>query len=459
VNPCVSFPCQHGGKCQSNGTTSYSCSCIQNAFGQNCESYVNTLTNSSVLNLQQMQNLKQLTGFTNLSLIYRASRHGFGSDSFHSMCDGAYGTLIVIKTDSSLVLGGYTQADWSGYGFKYDSNAFLFSLNTPYMTPPFLINVSQPMFAIYADPNNGPIFGTGHDLFIAGYSKYQSNSYLNMDHSYATNITNLNGYHSFSTIDIEVYSIPNNNNNNYNPCLSNPCMNGLICVLDANSSNSYNCICRNQSYDPMCYKPNSNIFQNSNILNQNQSIQLLTVTGIPNNNNTKFRMLYQATRDGFGASVFHSKCDGILGTLTIIRDINSNIFGGYTQADWYGNYQSKYDADAFLFSLVNEFNIPFRLNVTQPSNAILAYPYMGPNFGYDLSIADHSNTNFNSYYYKQGHSYQAFPNNTASNSSKTRSDSNYFYFQTAEIEVYSLNRNYRNYITRGFLKLKKIRRF
>jgi hypothetical protein len=170
-------------------------------------------------------------------------------------------------------------------------------------------------------------------------------------------------------------------------------------------------------------------------------------------------MLYQASRDGFGASVFHAKCDGVLGTLTIVRTTISYIIGGYTSADWSGYYSFKYDPSAFLFSLTNPFNIPFRSNVTQPSNAILAYPYMGPNFGYDLSIADHSNTNFNSYYYKQGHSYQAFPNNTASNSSKTRSDSNYFYFQTAEIEVYSLNRNYRNYITRGFLKLKKIRRF
>jgi len=84
-------------------------------------------------------------------------------------------------------------------------------------------------------------------------------------------------------------------------------------------------------------------------------------------------MLYQASRDGFGASVFHAKCDGVIGTLTIVRTMISYIIGGYTSADWSGYYSFKYDPSAFLFSLTNPFNIPFRSNVTQPSNAILSH--------------------------------------------------------------------------------------
>ena len=41
--------------------------------------------------------------------------------------------------------------------------------------------------------------------------------------------------------------------------------------------------------------------------------------------------MYQASRDGFGASDFHSKCNGITGTLVVVKDTNSNIFGGYTK--------------------------------------------------------------------------------------------------------------------------------
>jgi hypothetical protein len=49
-------------------------------------------------------------------------------------------------------------------------------------------------------------------------------------------------------------------------------------------------------------------------------------------NNTDFKLLYQASRDGFGASDFHSKCNGIFGTFTLIKSMDSYIFGGYNRA-------------------------------------------------------------------------------------------------------------------------------
>jgi hypothetical protein len=50
-------------------------------------------------------------------------------------------------------------------------------------------------------------------------------------------------------------------------------------------------------------------------------------------NITKNQLLYQASRDGFGASDFHSKCNGITGTLVVVKDTNSNIFGGFTKGN------------------------------------------------------------------------------------------------------------------------------
>jgi hypothetical protein len=47
--------------------------------------------------------------------------------------------------------------------------------------------------------------------------------------------------------------------------------------------------------------------------------------------NDNWSLLYRTTRDGFGAVDFHSKCDGKLNTLTILKaSYSSYIFGGFT---------------------------------------------------------------------------------------------------------------------------------
>jgi len=42
----------------------------------------------------------------------------------------------------------------------------------------------------------------------------------------------------------------------------------------------------------------------------------------------------RASRDGFKASDFHSHCDGISNTLTVIKAKSGNIFGGFTEQEW-----------------------------------------------------------------------------------------------------------------------------
>ena len=77
---------------------------------------------------------------------------------------------------------------------------------------------------------------------------------------------------------------------------------------------------------------NSTTFKNSTILTQEQSIQLVKLLNFPSPN---FTLIYQASRDGFREFDFHSKVDGIVNTLTVIKTTNGNIFGGFTSADWY----------------------------------------------------------------------------------------------------------------------------
>ncbi len=53
-----------------------------------------------------------------------------------------------------------------------------------------------------------------------------------------------------------------------------------------------------------------------------------------------WRICWRATRDGWAASTFHSKCDEKNSTLTIVQVVNENkkyIFGGYATESWGGN--------------------------------------------------------------------------------------------------------------------------
>jgi hypothetical protein len=164
--------------------------------------------------MQQLKTLINIPQNQTLRMIYQASRDGFSSSIFHSKCNGVLGTLTVIKSNSSNnIFGGYTQADWSGYNYRYDSNAFLFSLTNAYNTPVKLL-LNNPESAIYSYPSYGPTFGNGHDFHInsdgsLGYSNlgyaYQLPSFLSYGTTSAQSF--LAGSYSFTPIEIESYAI------------------------------------------------------------------------------------------------------------------------------------------------------------------------------------------------------------------------------------------------------------
>jgi hypothetical protein len=49
--------------------------------------------------------------------------------NFHSKCDDKPNTLIIIKSINGNIFGGYTEQSWSGKGYRFDPNSFIFSLN------------------------------------------------------------------------------------------------------------------------------------------------------------------------------------------------------------------------------------------------------------------------------------------------------------------------------------------
>jgi hypothetical protein len=219
------------------------------------------------------------------------------------------------------------------------------------------------------------------------------------------------------------------------------CQNDGIC---ASNGRNYNCSCLNGFYGSNCQyiKLNSSIFVNSSILTNEQSLNLINLISINQTklSNKAWKLLYQASRDGFNSSIFHSKCDGVLGTLTVIKSSNNNIFGGYTEADWSGFYQFKNDTNTFLFSLVNSYNTSVKMNVIQSQYAVYSAPYNGPVFGggHDLNVALD-----NSYSYSNlGSSYE-LPSFLAKYGEHSYQSQSFlagsYSFQLVEVEVYAIS--------------------
>jgi hypothetical protein len=118
-----------------------------------------------------------------------------------------------------------------------------------------------------------------------------------------------------------------------------------------------------------------------------------------------FTLLWRGSRDGFGASDFHERCDGHSHTLTLIEDTSGNIFGGFTPTAWEsllwnwesGDASSSIKADpslaSFLFTLKNPHDFPahkFSLKSSRKHRAIHCYSSCGPHF-WNIAVSDHCN--------------------------------------------------------------------
>ena len=129
---------------------------------------------------------------------------------------------------------------------------------------------------------------------------------------------------------------------------------------------------------------------------ENDLIELCNLSG------KKFKLLYRASRDGFGASDFHGKCDNQPRTLTIVKTPNGCIFGGYTAVSWDSESIYKVDLAAFIFSLINPSSIPQLIPIREDDvylRSIGCYDDFGPVFGggHDFIISNNSNTSNESY--------------------------------------------------------------
>lgn len=140
-----------------------------------------------------------------MTLIYKATRDGDSSSSFHNKCDGRSPTLTLVKTTSGYRCGGFTITPWDQSGnYKKDNDAFVFSLDlrTKYM--------STNNNSIYCNGSYGPTFGGGHDLYLAsGFLTAGNSNYCNCPNTYKTvKKSELSGgEYNFTVKECEVYQI------------------------------------------------------------------------------------------------------------------------------------------------------------------------------------------------------------------------------------------------------------
>ena len=108
-----------------------------------------------------------------------------------------------------------------------------------------------------------------------------------------------------------------------------------------------------------------------------------------------WKLCYRASHHGWSSSTFHSRCDGKLHTLTLIRN-NHYVFGGYTDIAWGSSGGWAYTSNAFIFSLRNKEGLgPFKSMVSSSSFAIYKHSSYGPLFGrgHAIYIANNANSN------------------------------------------------------------------
>ncbi|XP_068736659.1 uncharacterized protein [Montipora capricornis] len=227
--------CSSENECNVNATCtntrgSYICTCKKGYVGdgRNCSDYIakglgkSVIIGSNATYLVQLSEWLKPVSQSNSSwkLCWRASRDGWASSTFHSLCDGKGPTVTIIKVNQ-YIFGGYVSISWGSQGcsYRYDATAFLFSLrNKPGWAPTKLPQTGlfshYRVHSIYDCNTHGPTFG-GHDIYISNLASSGTSSNSNLGYTYSPPAghaydntflqTFLAGTHNFRPTEVEVF--------------------------------------------------------------------------------------------------------------------------------------------------------------------------------------------------------------------------------------------------------------
>lgn len=107
----------------------------------------------------QKKKLRSILNHANISLLFKASVHGYSTTTFHQKCNRQGPTVVVAYNNSGYVFGAYTSKDYGQTGQNVvDEKAFLFSYNdNKVKADPMRVVSGNPQ---YAFTDSGPHFGS-----------------------------------------------------------------------------------------------------------------------------------------------------------------------------------------------------------------------------------------------------------------------------------------------------------
>ncbi len=124
-----------------------------------------------------IQKLKEWSGYKKLELLYRGTRDGMNSSSFHNKCDNKGPNYVLIENDKGNIFGGYSSISWeSSGGYKNIPECFIFTLTNIYNIEPTKFPSNNSGSNVYHGSGYGPLFGNECDFYIYSTFGKEQNS-------------------------------------------------------------------------------------------------------------------------------------------------------------------------------------------------------------------------------------------------------------------------------------------
>ena len=130
--------------------------------------------------------------------------------------------------------------------------------------------------------------------------------------------------------------------------------------------------------------PSADNFPGSVLINSSRAALINGWVGTPTQ---RWTLCYRRSTHGASASTFHTRCDGLGPSVTVLSNSAGRLFGGYAATSWNTGNTYFGNASSFLFSLTNQYrhNPP---GVTSGSYYQYSQSSYAPTFGggHDLHV-------------------------------------------------------------------------
>lgn len=160
-------------------------------------------TNLILNRLKLIYHFKHITDFK-FELLYRGTRDGDESKTFHRLCDNKPNILVIVQTTKNKRFGGFCTIGYKKEGGdQKDDNAFVFSFDKMK-----IYNVNKGQTAVYWDISYGPLFAGSINAVVNKFftnTNYANtkNNYYEIPEDYELN----GGEYSYLIKELEVYQI------------------------------------------------------------------------------------------------------------------------------------------------------------------------------------------------------------------------------------------------------------